>query len=237
MDAGRSARHISSHPKRDYLERVTLRYSADELEKVPEGMLQCSFGCGNPVRLADISLGEAVVDLGSGTGLDCLLAAHATGRKGKVTGVDVNEERLQQASAYLQETDVQNVEFLTGTIEEPPIEDQTADVVISNCALTHASDKDKALSNAFRVLKPGGRIVVCDVALMNEWPPDTPASVREYLHCLAHADVRENYLERFARAGFSNEAIVFDEPMSILEPHGDLPDMVRNIAIKAIKPA
>jgi SAM-dependent methyltransferase len=184
-----------------------LGYSKEELESVPQGA-DLSLGCGNPVALASLKEGETVLDLGSGGGLDCFLAANKVGEKGKVIGVDMTPEMLDKARANAQKTKHKNVEFRLGEIENLPVADNTVDIVISNCVINLSPDKKRVFKEAFRVLKPGGRIMISDIVLLKQLPEIIKKSVKAYIGCLSGAILKNKYIEAIKEAGFQQVKIL-----------------------------
>ena len=184
-------------------------YSEEELGAVPEGS-NLGLGCGNPVALASLREGETVLDLGSGAGFDSFLAANKVGKKGKVIGVDMTPEMLEKARLNAKKGGYDNVEFRLGEIENLPAADNSVDVVISNCVINLAPDKGKVFREAFRVLKPGGRLMVSDMVLLKELPDSIKNSIQAYIGCLSGAMMKDDYLEAIKAAGF-HEVDVHDE--------------------------
>ncbi len=184
-------------------------YGDEELASVPEGA-NLGLGCGNPVALASLKEGETVLDLGSGAGFDCLLAANKVGRKGKVIGVDMTPEMIQKARENARKGSYENVEFRLGEIENIPAADNSVDAVISNCVINLAPDKRKVFKEAFRVLKPGGRLMVSDLVLLKELPEAIKNSIEAYIGCLSGAIMEDEYLEAIKNAGF-RDVKVMDE--------------------------
>jgi ubiquinone/menaquinone biosynthesis C-methylase UbiE len=178
-----------------------LGYSRDELSSVPEGA-DLSLGCGNPVALASLEEGETVVDLGSGGGLDCFLAANKVGPQGKIIGVDMTPEMLDKARANCRKGGYKNVEFRLGEIENLPVADKTADVVISNCVINLSPEKQKVFAEAFRVLKPGGRLMISDMVLLRDIPVAVKKSVLGYIGCISGAEMKNEYIKLIENAGF-----------------------------------
>jgi len=177
-------------------------YSDAELGAVPEGA-NLGLGCGNPVALASLAPGETVVDLGAGAGFDCFLAARKVGDAGRVIGVDMTPEMIEKARANAEKGGYANVEFRQGDIEALPVEDDTADAIISNCVINLAPDKDKVFAEAFRVLKPGGRLMVSDIVLLQELPETIRESAAAYTACIAGALLKGDYLAAVQGAGFA----------------------------------
>jgi len=170
---------------------------------LPGTAVAASLGCGNPTALAQLKPGETVLDLGSGGGIDVLLSAKRVGPAGKAYGLDMTDEMLSLARANQKKAGVQNVEFLKGTIENIPLPDNTVDVIISNCVINLSGDKDRVLREAFRVLKPGGRLAVSDVVVRGEVPADIRKSMELWVGCIAGALEEQEYVGKLAAAGFS----------------------------------
>jgi len=171
-------------------------------------------GCGNPVALASLMKGETVLDLGSGAGFDCFLAASRVGGEGRVIGVDMTPEMVEKARENARKGDFGNVEFRLGDIEDLPVGDSSVDVVISNCVINLSPDKRRVFSEAFRVLRPGGRLMVSDVVLLKPLPKSLLDSVEAYVGCVAGAAIKDEYLEGMRAAGFRDVAIVGETPFS-----------------------
>jgi ubiquinone/menaquinone biosynthesis C-methylase UbiE len=182
-------------------------YSHGETGDLPQEALLASLGCGNPTALAQLDLGETVLDLGSGGGIDVLLSAKRVGPAGKAYGLDMTDEMLALARENQKRAGVENVEFLKGEIENIPLPDNSVDVVISNCVINLSADKDKVLREAFRVLKPGGRFAVSDVVVRGEVPSEIRRSVELWAGCIAGALEEAEYANKLARAGFTDIAI------------------------------
>jgi arsenite methyltransferase len=181
-------------------------YQGDDLEAVPEGA-NMGLGCGNPTALADLRPGETVLDLGSGGGFDCFLAANAIGPEGHVIGVDMTEEMIATARANAGKGGYTNVEFRLGEIEHLPVEDASVDVIISNCVINLVPDKARAFSEAFRVLKPGGRLHVSDIVLDGDAPGDLLESVAAYVNCVAGAINKAEYLGTMSAVGLTEVTV------------------------------
>jgi len=181
---------------------LTFGYSADELATLPDGA-NLGLSCGNPQAVAGLRAGETVLDLGSGAGIDCFLAARKVGPDGRVIGVDMTDDMLEKARANAEKTGLGNVEFRKGEIESLPVDDGSVDVVISNCVLNLVPDKDRAFREILRVLKPGGRLAVSDMT----WETEPAASVRGDMEamvgCIGGALVLDDYVSRLERAGFA----------------------------------
>ncbi|KCZ70656.1 methylase involved in ubiquinone/menaquinone biosynthesis [Candidatus Methanoperedens nitroreducens] len=182
-------------------------YRDDELSSVPEGA-NLGLGCGNPVAVASLKRGETVLDLGSGAGFDCFLAANRVGMEGKVIGVDMTPEMIERARENARKGNYGNVEFRLGEIENIPAADSSVDVIISNCVINLAPDKGRVFKEAFRVLKPGGRLMISDMVLLKELPEGIKNSVEAYIGCLSGAIMKDEYLEAIKSAGFGDVKII-----------------------------
>ena len=187
-------------------------YSASELKAVPMEAVAASAGCGNPVALAELQLGERVLDLGSGGGIDCFLAAHQVGPEGMALGVDMTMDMVSLARGNAIKVGVQNVEFFLGEIERLPLGDDQVDVIISNCVICLSPDKDKVFQEAFRVLKPGGRLYVSDMVLEEELPEEIRLDPDMWVSCIGGAELKSTYLGRMDTAGFTRVDIVEQTP-------------------------
>jgi len=183
-------------------------YEVKDTEALPVEAVLASLGCGNPTALAQLNPGETVLDLGSGGGIDVLLSARRVGPKGKVYGLDMTDEMLALARENQQTSGLQNVEFLKGEIEEIPLANHTIDVIISNCVINLSSDKDRVLAEAFRVLKPGGRLAVSDVVVRGDVPAEIRHSVELWMGCVAGALEEFVYRDKLVKAGFLDIEIV-----------------------------
>lgn len=188
----------------------TVGYSDRELEAVPQGA-NLGLGCGNPVALATLQSGDVVLDLGSGAGFDAFLAARAVGDRGRVIGVDMTAEMVEKARANALAADVRNVEFRLGTIEALPVDDAAVDVIISNCVINLSPDKPAVFREAFRVLRPGGRLMVSDLVTLGELPATVRASVPAYLGCVAGVSHKDDYLAMLRAAGFERVEVMSEK--------------------------
>jgi arsenite methyltransferase len=210
----------------------SIGYTDQELKMVPEGA-NLGLGCGNPLALASLREGETVLDLGSGAGFDCFLAARQVGKSGKVIGVDMTPEMLDKARGNAKKGEFTNVEFRLGEIENLPVADNQVDMVISNCVINLAPAKKRVFQEAFRVLKPGGRMMVSDIVLKKELPEEIKTSVAAYTACVAGAETRENYLEAIRGAGFQ-EIRILDErvfPTQVLANDPTAQEIVKNLKL------
>jgi len=204
-------------------------YSNDELESLPEGA-DLGLGCGNPTAMASLRKGEVVLDLGSGAGIDCFLAAKKVGKSGKVIGVDMTPEMLEKARRNANRGGFSNVEFRLGEIENLPVADNSVDVIISNCVINLSPDKKKVFEEAFRALRPGGRIMISDLVTLKELPKAVRESISAYVACIAGALMKGDYLDTIEAAGFEKVKVVEQS----LYPIGDL-SCVDASASKVIK--
>jgi arsenite methyltransferase len=230
-------------------------YSDKEINSVPEGA-NLGLGCGNPVALASLREGEVVLDLGSGAGFDCFLAAQKVGKSGKIIGVDMTPEMLEKARGNAENGGYQNVEFRLGEIENLPVADGTVDAIISNCVINLSPDKARVFQEAFRVLKPGGRLMVSDIVLTGKLPASLLNSAASYVHCIAGASMKDEYLGTMKKAGFADIKIVgelsippdtiSEDPIvkSIVEDAGiarsdlvDAASLIKSVKVHAVKPA
>ncbi len=209
-------------------------YSMEEIKSVPADAV-LGVGCGNPTALAEIKEGETVLDLGSGGGIDVFLAARKVGNNARVIGVDMTPKMVENAVKNAEEGGYTNVEFKLGEIEDLPIEDSKIDVVISNCVINLTPDKSAAYNEAFRILKPGGRILVSDLVTDGPIPEEIRKSFKAWADCIAGAMEKQEYLNTIERAGFRDVEIVgahyFTEPN--MDPR--LEGKVLSIQVKAGK--
>jgi SAM-dependent methyltransferase len=182
-------------------------YDASQTAELPQQAVAASLGCGNPTALAQLSLGETVLDLGSGGGIDVLLSARRVGPTGKAYGLDMTDEMLALARENQRKASVTNVEFLKGEIEAIPLPDNAVDVIISNCVINLSADKDRVLAEALRVLKPGGRFAVSDVVVRGEVPPEVRRSMELRTGCVAGALDESAYGRKLVQAGFEDVEI------------------------------
>jgi arsenite methyltransferase len=185
-------------------------YTDEDLAAVPEGA-NLGLGCGNPVALAALQPGDTVLDLGSGAGFDCFLAARRVGASGRVIGVDMTPEMVEKARANTLKAGADNVEFRLGEIEHLPVADNSVDAVISNCVINLSTDKPQVFREAFRALRPGGRLMVSDIVLAAPLPRALLDSVAAYVGCISGASLRADYLAMIAAAGFAAVTVVAED--------------------------
>ena len=182
-------------------------YAEGQTAVLPEEAVRASLGCGNPTALAHIAMGETVLDLGSGGGIDVLLSGRRVGPAGKVYGLDMTDEMLELARANQAKAGVTNVEFLKGDIEHIPLPDNSVDLIISNCVINLSPDKDRVLAEAFRVLKLGGRFAVSDIVIRGDMPKEIRQSIELWAGCIAGALEETDYQRKLAQAGFEHVSL------------------------------
>ena len=190
----------------------SIGYSDEEIKAVPDANL--GLGCGNPTAFGKIKEGDTVLDLGSGAGFDAFLAARVVGKTGKVIGIDMTEEMIEKAGANAKKYNYQNVEFKLGDIEDLPLPDNSLDVIISNCVINLAPNKEKVFSEAFRVLKKGGRMYVSDIVLLKELGPEQKNNEELLAGCVAGAILKDDYIEMVKNAGFGVKILSEDKDIS-----------------------
>ena len=230
-------------------------YSEKEISSIPRDA-DLGLGCGNPVTIASLRKGEIVLDLGSGAGIDCFLAANKVGKTGKVIGIDMTPEMILRARENAKNGKYSNVEFRLGEIEHLPVDDESVDVVISNCVINLVPDKRKAFEEAFRVLRPGGRLMVSDLVLTKELPENIKESVAAYTACVSGALMKDEYLGCVRSAGFEKVIVVGESRYPIgsvtddlcgcgcscdadvsLEDLKTVEDSILSVKVSAVKPS
>ncbi|MDH4223458.1 MAG: arsenite methyltransferase [candidate division Zixibacteria bacterium] len=209
-------------------------YSETELKSIPQSAVM-GLGCGNPTALADLKEGEKVLDLGAGAGIDVFLAARRVGPGGFVIGVDMTKEMVNKANKIAAEYGFKNVEFKLGEIEKLPVENNTVDVIISNCVINLSPDKLKTFKEAFRVLKPGGRILISDLVTEGELPWNIKKSFEAWASCIAGALEKKEYLNTIKEAGFKRVKIVSQDTYSEAELDDTLSGKITSVRVKAYK--
>jgi len=233
----------------------SIGYEDEDLKSVPEGA-NLGLGCGNPIALASVKEGDVVLDLGSGAGFDCFLAANRVGERGRVIGVDMTPEMISKARENTQKGGYNNVEFRLGEIEHLPVADESVDIVISNCVINLSPDKESVFQEAFRALKPGGRLIISDIVLLKELPDRIKSSVDYYVGCVAGAMAKDAYLKNIKTAGFQDVDIietkkfpielVFSDQMAFAiskelkltpEEFTDIVNSVQSITVYGLKPS
>jgi ubiquinone/menaquinone biosynthesis C-methylase UbiE len=189
-------------------------YSDEELKAVPDGA-NLGLGCGNPLALSSIREGDTVLDLGSGAGFDCFLAAAKVGKNGRVIGVDMTSEMIEKARENAKKGDYGNVEFRLGEIERLPVANGSVDLIISNCVINLSPDKGKVFQEAFRALKPGGRIMISDIVTLRELPSAIRSSIEAYVGCVSGAIKKNEYLQKIEGAGFQDVKVMGETSFSV----------------------
>jgi SAM-dependent methyltransferase len=207
-------------------------YSPEELAAIPEDA-NLGLGCGNPAALAGLRAGETVLDLGSGAGIDCFLAAAKVGPSGRVIGVDMTPEMLDRARENARKSGAKNVEFRLGEIENLPVADDSVDVIISNCVINLSTDKPRVFREAFRALRPGGRMIVSDLVLRKPLPDAIRRSVEAYVACIAGALIKDDYLGAIRAAGFADVSVVSEEvfPAELVLEDTLAPEIIKKLKI------
>ncbi len=193
--------------------RLAVGYSDTDIQSAQGADL--SLGCGNPTALASLEPGETVLDLGSGAGFDCFLAAKRVLPGGKVIGLDMTPEMIDKAKENAKKGNYSNVDFLLGEIEDIPLPDQSVDVIISNCVINLSPNKASVFEEAFRVLKPGGRLMVSDIVLSEELPDVIRNNVAAYVGCVAGALLKDQYISLFTETGFEDIEVIHEVPFNL----------------------
>ncbi|OFZ46272.1 MAG: arsenite S-adenosylmethyltransferase [Bdellovibrionales bacterium RIFOXYB1_FULL_37_110] len=218
---------------------LELGYAKEDIESIPEGA-NMGLGCGNPQIFASLKKGETVLDLGSGGGFDCFIAAKEVGKKGKVIGIDMTPEMISLANKNAQKGKYSNVEFHLGEIEQLPIADSTIDVIISNCVINLSTDKQSVFQEAFRVLNKGGRLAISDVIKTCPLPKEVDQMIEAYTGCIAGASTLEEIKIFLTHAGFKKIKITpKDESREFIKnwlPGSNIEDYVQSVMIEAVKP-
>jgi SAM-dependent methyltransferase len=208
-------------------------YTEEELKAVPDGA-NLGLGCGNPVTLASLKEGETVLDLGSGAGFDCFLASSKVGDRGKIIGVDMTPEMVEKARENARNGNYTNVEFRLGEIENLPVADNFVDAVISNCVINLSPNKKRVFAEAFRALKPGGRLMVSDIVLLKELPDYIRNSIQAYVGCVAGAMLKDDYLNAVREAGFQDVQIIDETafPAELMVSDPIAKEIIKKLEIK-----
>jgi len=209
-------------------------YSREDLENIPEEAI-IGVGCGNPTAITELQSGEVVLDLGSGAGVDVFLAANKVGPTGRVIGVDMTKEMVDRAKEIAQSYSYHNVEFRLGEIEKLPIENESVDVVISNCVINLSPDKSKVFQETYRVLKPGGRLVVSDIVTERALPDEIKQDLDAWAGCIAGALEQRKYLDKIKRAGFNDMQVIPNKEFYIEGEGGKVLEKLQSITVKAYK--
>ena len=210
-------------------------YDSEELESLTPEAMAASAGCGNPIGLSEAKSGETVLDLGSGGGIDCFLAAQEVGEDGQVIGIDMTHAMIDLARQNAEKLKAHNVVFKLGKIEAIPQLDASVDLVISNCVIALSPDKDRVFDEIYRVLKPGGRFVVSDMVVTEELPDDVRSSAEEWVSCVGGADLLSRYLGRMEQSGFVDVEIMSDVPMRPRSDGTAWEESVRSVTVRGWK--
>ena len=247
-----SPTHIHEAVREHYAERIknnasccsadSSLYPADLLATLPEGESVVSYGCGDPITLASLQPGQTVLDLGSGAGLDCFFAGKQVGETGHVIGVDMTPEMIERARSGAQRLNLANVEFRQGFLEDLPVESNSVDVIISNCVINLSPEKSRVFAEAFRVLKPGGRLAVSDIVTDGPLPEAVKKSLSAWAGCVAGAIEAAEYIQMMKSAGFIELSIVpvYFDPQTVDSALGEMKDAIelktisRDEALKAV---
>jgi len=209
-------------------------YLGEDLKQVPEEAIM-GLGCGNPTAIAGLRGGEMVLDLGSGAGIDAFLAANGVGSKGRVIGVDMTKAMIEKASAIAKSNGHHNVEFRLGEIEKLPVEDESVDVVISNCVINLSLDKSKVFQEAYRALKPGGGLTVSDIVSERALPEEIKNDPDAWAGCIAGALEKHEYLEKIEKAGFEDVQVISSREFHIEGRESKATEKLLSITLKAYK--
>jgi len=212
----------------------TIGYLREDLEHIPEEAV-IGLGCGNPTTIADLKPGEVVLDLGSGAGVDVFLAANKVGLTGRVIGVDMTEEMIDKSKGIARSYGYHNVEFRLAEIEKLPIEDESVDVVISNCVINLSPDKSKVSQEAYRVLRPGGRLIVSDIVSQRALPDNIKNDPGAWAECIAGALEQQEYLGEVKKAGFEDVMVVSSREFYIESKGNGATEKFLSITVKAYK--
>lgn len=196
----------------------SIGYSEEELKAIPEEA-NLALSCGNPTALASLKEGEVVLDLGSGAGFDCFLAASKVGQNGKVIGVDMTPEMIEKARENAKKNSIENVEFRLGEIENLPVADNSIDVVISNCVINLSADKPKVFKEVYRVLKPGGRIAISDISLLKQLPKKIQQSIEAYVGCVGGAILIDEYKKIVEASGLKDVRVTVKGSSACIDPN------------------
>jgi len=209
---------LPDEQREEFLEKYSakLGYTKEDLKNIPDGA-NLALGCGNPTAHASIKEGETVLDLGSGGGLDCFIAVNKVGKTGKVIGVDMTPAMISRARENAVNGNYGNVEFRLGEIENLPVADNSVDLIISNCVINLSPDKEKVFREAFRVLKPGGRLMVSDIVLLKELPDVIRENAQAYVSCIGGAIMKDKYLGAIKNSGFTDVEIIEQSNFSTTE--------------------
>jgi len=209
-------------------------YLKEDLDHVPEEAIM-GLGCGNPTAIADLKAGEVVLDLGSGAGVDVFLAANKVGATGKAIGIDMTKEMVDKAKNIARDHGFHNVEFRLGEMERLPVQDESVDVIISNCVINLSPDKARVFQEVYRVLKPKGRLIVSDIVSEGALPDEIKDDPDAWAGCIAGALEQEEYLGKIKKAGFENVQVLSSKEFYIEGEGSQAPTKLLSITVKAYK--
>ena len=215
------------------MDSIITLYASDQTEGLPAEALAASAGCGNPHAIGTLQAGETVVDFGSGGGIDCFIAARAVGEQGRVVGIDMTEDMINLARSNARQLGLSNVEFHLSEMENTPLEADSVDAIISNCVINLAPDKDLVFQEAFRILRPGGRLMVSDLVKIGEIPQEEAEDTANWVTCLAGTEMKDVYLGRMHSAGFTNVQVTSSAPWR----EEGWQSSIHSMGISAVKPA
>lgn len=216
------------------LQAKAIGYSTEDLEHIPEEAAM-GLGCGNPTAIADLKAGEVVLDLGAGAGVDVFLAANRVGPTGRVIGVDMTEEMVNKAKVIARDHAYHNVEFRLGEIEKLPVEDESVDAIISNCVINLSPDKAKVFREAYRALKPGGRLTVSDIVSEGALPDEIRSDSNAWACCIGGALEQQEYLKEIKKAGFEDAQVLSSKEFYIEGQGSQALTKLLSVAVKAHK--
>jgi arsenite methyltransferase len=216
------------------LSAKAIGYSREDLDHIPEEAIM-GLGCGNPTAIADLKTGEVVLDLGSGAGVDVFLAANKVGPTGRVIGVDMTEEMVDKANSIARDHGYHNVEFRLGEIESLPVEDNSVDAIISNCVINLSPDKSKVFREAYRVLKPGGRLTVSDIVSEGALPDEIKSDSNAWACCIAGALEQQDYLKKIKKAGLKDVQVLSSREFYLEGEGSQAPTKLLSITVRAYK--
>ena len=214
------------------MDSIVTLYASDQTDGLPVEALAASAGCGNPHAIGTLQPGETVVDFGSGGGIDCFIAAKAVGEQGRVVGIDMTEDMIDLARSNARQLGLGNVEFHLSEMENTPLDGDSVDAIISNCVINLAPDKDLVFSEAFRILRPGGRLMVSDLVKIDEIPQEEAEDTANWVSCLAGTEMKDVYLGRMERAGFTDVQVVSSAPWK----EDGWQSSIHSMNISAVKP-
>jgi arsenite methyltransferase len=233
-DSGKASCCCGGSSSNNKPEKISVGYTEDNLNEIPEDAISASLGCANPLLFAELKEGETVLDLGSGGGIDVLAASKYVGKSGKVYGLDMTDEMLALANKNKAEMGAVNVDFLKGYIEDIPLKDNSIDVILSNCVINLSESKEKALSEAYRVLKAGGRIAIADMVSLKSIPSELKKQAEMWCGCLGGTLETEEYAKILKTVGFRDihiEPVIIFTKQIVVDMYGSQLDFFKDIDI------